>query len=47
VIKIDIVLSELCEKDTDEETDIQYGERRHFHPDIQLPGISPYITVKL
>lgn len=22
-------------------------ERRHFHPDIQLPGISPYIRLKL
>ena len=40
---MDAVLSEMSE-DADEETDIQYRERGQFHPDIQLPGISPYIT---
>lgn len=33
-------------EEADEETDIQgEKERRYFHPGIQLPGISPYITL--
>lgn len=39
------MLSEVSAEDTDEETDIQYRERGHLHPDIQLPGIYPYITL--
>lgn len=38
----------LGEREIDRDIEMERErERRRFHPDIQLPGISPYITAEL